>query len=197
MLIWSHRLIYCPITCSNPSVPFIYRYTLYTYPLPVAGATTTKLNLTSTISSPSTSFHRCKRGIFGFWLHLAQLWTVTSFFQCYQSPWETLFITHQCQLVRPTTPGIPGIIVILLQPVWVTAGCGSRGARAVLQPSSCKHVLAQVVHPHPWGQIPHQDVPPPLQCHLSRTPGCTYTVHRPAKPFVTLMENKQPLGQAL
>lgn len=126
-----------------------YRYTPYINLFLVAGTTTTKLIFTSTISSPPTPFHRCREGIFGFWLHLAQPCTVTSYFQCYQSQWETLFITCQCQLAGSTTLVTPGIVVILHQPVCISSGCSSRGRRAVLQPSSCKHMLAQVVHSHP------------------------------------------------
>lgn len=112
-----------------------YHYTPYTNLFPVAGATTTKLIFMSTISSPPTPFHQCQRSIFGFWLHLAQVCTVTSFCQCYPSHWETLFITRQCQLAGSTTPVIPGIVVILHQPVCVSSGCSSRGGRAVLRPS--------------------------------------------------------------
>lgn len=71
VLIWD-QLISWPLTCSNPGYSLhTPLYSLYQTVLATA-ATTTRLTLTSTTSSP-TPFHQCRRGIFGFWLHLAQL----------------------------------------------------------------------------------------------------------------------------
>ena len=171
MLLWGHRLVYRPLTCSNPGVPFPHLLLCSLHqPIPSSCCHYYQTNLYIHHILFSYLLSSGLRGIFGFWLQPAQLCTVTSFFQRYQSHWETLFIPRQCRLAGPVTAVIPGVAVILHQPVCGSSGCSSRGGRSVLQPSSCQHMLTQVVHSHPWGQITHQDVPPPLWCHLSQTP---------------------------
>lgn len=158
-------------------------------------ATTTKLIFKSTISSPPTPFHQCRRGIFGFWLHLAQLCRVTSFFQCYQSHWETL-ITGQCQLAGSATLTIPGMRNHP-SPACVSPCCSSRmESSPTLQPSPCKHALAQVTYSHPWGKITHQFF---LHCNATspRSPRCPNTAHRPSNLFGRLTEDEHPSWQAL
>lgn len=149
---------------------YAFCYSLYTNLFLVAGVPTTKWICTSTISSPPTPFHQCRRGIF---------WTLTTpGTTLHDVFFPTLSISLRGFIHYTSTSAARGHNSTHCwcsshpSPSWVSSDCSSSRGRTVPQPSSCKN-LAQVVRSRP--SLTQMFLLHCIATSPPKSPGCTCT----------------------